>query len=278
MKKIFLIFILPHFLISCNSKSPDKEQENKEKRVISNMSVEISDSSFNAPDSVPAGYVNLKLTNSSSGMHSAHLIKLANGYTTEQLIQAYADSMRTGGARPKWMTHRGGVISEPGSSEIQLLLDSGNYTWVCVMGEESAPHFAGHEHKSLKVYGTFGPTPNLPQADLTINMTDENFELSKPVLKGSQAIDIVNTGSKYHLVAISKLNDGAEAEDVISWFTNYNGPPPAKGIIATSAIGPELTARINVEFESGKYVLYCMANAEGKFHLLDGAITSFTVE
>ena len=62
------------------------------------------------------------------------------------------------------------------------------------------------------------------------------------------------------------------------WFTNYNGPPPARGIIATSAIGPELTARIKVDFDPGEYVLYCMANAEGKFHLLDGAITSFTVE
>ncbi len=211
-------------------------------------------------------------------MHSAHLIKLDKGYTTEQLIKTYADSMRTGGIRPKWMTHRGGVISEPGTSEIELLLKPGDYTWVCVMGDESSPHFAGHEHKSLNVYGKLDETQNLPQSDLTIKMTDENFELSKPISKGNQSIDIVNSGSKYHLVAISKLNEEAIAEDLTNWFTNYNGPPPARGIIATSAIGPELTARINVDFDSGEYVLYCMANAEGKFHLLDGAITSFTIE
>ena len=128
MKNINLVIILLFLLTSCNSKKTNKEIENKEKNEISNVSVVITDDSFNAPDSVPAGYVKLKLLNNSSGMHSAHLIKLDNGYTTEQLINAYADSMRTGGVRPKWMTHRGGVISEPGTSEIELMLDSGDYT------------------------------------------------------------------------------------------------------------------------------------------------------
>ncbi|MBC2839721.1 hypothetical protein [Robiginitalea sp. SC105] len=278
MKKINFALILLTLLTSCNSKKSNKDTENKVKRVNSDVTVVITDDSFKAPDSVPAGLLKLKLSNNSSGMHSAHLIKLDKGYTTEQLIKTYSDSIRTGGVRPKWMTHRGGVISEPGSSEIELLLDSGNYAWVCVMGDDSAPHFAGFEHKSFKVYGTLDKSQNLPQSDLTITMTDENFELSSPISKGNQSIEVVNSGSKYHLVAISRLNEDAKAEDVINWYTNYNGPPPARGIIATSAIGPELAARINVDFNSGEYVLFCMANAEGKFHLLDGAITSFTVK
>jgi len=278
MKNINLVIILLFLLTSCYSKKTKEELEKKEKNEIINVQVEITNDTFNAPDSIPAGYLKLKLLNNSSAMHSAHLIKLDKGYTTEQLIKTYADSMRTRGARPKWMTHRGGVISEPGTSEIELLLEPGDYTWVCVMGDETTPHFAGHEHKPLKVYGTLDESQKLPQSDLTIKMTDENFDLDKAISIGNQSIDIVNSGSKHHLVAISKLNEGATADDVTSWFTNYNGPPPAKGKIATSAIGPELTARINVDFDSGEYVLYCMANAEGKFHLLDGAITSFTVE
>ncbi len=278
MKHINFVITLLILLSSCNSRKSNDSVENKQKKEIPTLSVVITDSTFNAPDSVPAGYVKLKLSNNASGMHSAHLIKMDKDYTTEQLIKAYADSMRTGGVRPEWMTHRGGVISEQGESEIELLLEPGNYTWVCVMGDEAMPHFAGYEHKSLKVYGTIDKSQALEPANLTIKMTDENFELDNPIMKGKQAIDIVNTGSKYHLVAISKLNQGAMAEDVTNWFTNFNGPPPAKGIIATSAIGPELTARIIVDFEPGEYVLFCMANAEGKFHLLDGAITSFTVE
>lgn len=277
MKTIKLVVTLLILMTSCNPDNASKESVDNEKKEFQYIPVVITDDSFNAPDSVTAGYIKLRLFNNSSGMHSAHLIKLNNGYTTDQLISAYSDSMRTGGVRPQWMTHRGGLISDPGTSEIELFLDSGNYTWVCVMGDETAPHFAGHEHKSLKVYRKIDKSQILDEPNLTIKMTDENFELDNPIVKGKQTIDIVNSGSKYHLVSISKLNQGSRAKDVINWFKNYNGPPPAKGIIATSAIGPELTARINVEFEPGEYVLYCMANAEGRFHLLDGAITSFTI-
>ena len=277
MTNINLLIPLLIVLTSCQSRKSTESIEQKQKVETQTIAVVITDETFNAPDSIPAGYIKLSLSNNASGMHSAHLIKLDKGYTTDQMIKTYADSMRTGGSRPSWMTHRGGVISEPGTSEIELLLEPGDYTWVCVLGDESAPHFAGHEHKSLTVYGTIDASQQLPPPDLIITMTDENFALSKPVSKGNQTIDIVNSGSKYHLVAISKLNEGATAEDVTSWFTNYNGPPPAKGIIATTAIGPALTARINADFDSGEYVLYCMANAEGKFHLLDGAITAFTV-
>ncbi|WP_373395853.1 hypothetical protein V8V91_14875 [Algoriphagus halophilus] len=278
MRGTVLVITLLTLLTSCDSGKSDKSENTKINKEIPSLSVLISEDTYVAPDSVAAGYVHLKLSNEASEMHSAHLIKLDKGYNTDQLIQAYADSMKTGGPRPQWMTHRGGVIAEPGTSEIYLLLEPGNYTWVCVMGDESAPHFAGHEHKAFKVYGEIDQSQKLQAQDLTIEMTDENFELDKSISQGKQSIEIVNSGSKYHLVAISKLNEDAKAEDLIKWYSNYNGPPPARGIIATSAIGPDLTARINVDFEPGDYVLYCMANAEGTFHLLDGAITSFTVE
>ena len=275
MKSLNIASMLLILLSSCvYRKSENQDIVNQ----IPLLSVSITDTSFDAPDSVVAGFVNIQLSNNASSMHSAHLIMLDSGYTTEQLIKAYADSMKTGGVRPQWMTHRGGLISETGTSEIQLLLQPGNYTWVCVLGDETAPHFAGHEHKSFKVYGKKDKSQQLGPSSLTINMTDESFELDKPISKGEQSIEIVNTGSKYHLVAISRLLPGANAEDLIEWFKSYGGPPPAKGIIATSAIGPELTARININLDTGNYVLYCMANAEGKFHLLDGAITSFVVE
>ena len=249
-----------------------------EKQEIPRVTVTITEDSFTAPDTIAAGYVNIQLVNEAADMHSAHLIKLDEGYSSRQLIEAYADSMLSGGARPEWMTHRGGVISETGTSDITIFLDAGNYTWVCVMGTDSVPHFKGHESSAVIVVGEVDSAIKMPDPDVVINMTDKNHEIDSKVEPGMQSVQVVNSGTKYHLVAISKLDQDATADDVVSWFTSYNGPPPATGIVATSAIGPGLTAHLNIDFEPGTYVAYCMANAEGNFHLMDGAITTFTVE
>ena len=253
------------------------QQESHQDELIESVNVVITDDAYLAPDSVRSGFVSLHLDNRSSEMHSAHLIKLENGYSTQELISAYTDSLRNSGGRPDWMIHRGGVISEPGTSSIIMYLEPGQYTWVCVMGSDTNPHFAGHEHKSLTVHGEPKSGANLPKADLTITMTDDGFDMSESIVQGDQSIDILNSGSKYHLVAISKLNTNSTAQDLINWFSTYQGPPPAQGVIATSAIGPELNARINISFEPGEYILYCMANADGQFHLLDGEYLSSSV-
>lgn len=262
-------------LYSCNNSS--KESETKMANPPS-VSVIITDSTYIAPDTLPVGLVTIELTNKASEMHSAHLIKLDDGYTTDQLLSAYADSMRRGSNRPNWMTHIGGVIGENEKSAITLNLESGNYTWVCVMGSDNTPHFAGHEHQEVVVSGEVDPNVVLSDPQVEIDMTDENFIIHHNITAGPNSIQIKNTGTKHHLAAISKLNEGAKKQDVMNWFSNYNGPPPATGIIATSAIGPNLSARLQIDFEPGEYVLFCMANAEGSYHLFDGAITSFSVE
>ena len=280
MKFITQVYILFMVLIGCkdhNSKVGEIKSE-LETGKIEKVTVSITENSFEAPENVPAGYVDIELVNQTNELHSAHLIKLEDGYSTKQLIKAYVDSSRTGGARPSWMIHRGGVISENGKANVTLLLEPGNYTWVCVMGSDTEPHFAGIEHKGVVVSGRVDDQIELPKPDVTIVMTDENHQLNSKIKSGSQAIDVVNSGSKYHLAAISKLNPDATQKDVINWFSTFAGPPPAKGVGVTSAIGPGLSARLNLNFEPGTYVLYCMANAEGTYHILEEAISTFTVE
>ncbi len=211
-------------------------------------------------------------------MHSAHLILLDEGYTSDQLITAYADSSRTRGTRPEWMTHRGGPLGEPGESSLTMQLEPGNYVWVCVMGPETIPHFTGHENQPLIVSGDPNSEVQLDDPDVTIRMTDENHELSVPISAGEQSIEIINTGNNYHLAAIAKLNEGSTAEDYMNWFTQPNGPPPAIGVAATSAIGPGLSARMNLSLDSGNYVLFCFANAGGVPHMFQGAIQTVSVE
>ncbi|NMM47743.1 hypothetical protein [Marinigracilibium pacificum] len=276
MNKLPIFILLLIIFAACSKKSVDDSETNVYKKKVA--IVLTSPDSFKAPDSLLSGYYEISFSNQTKELHSAHLIKLNEGYTASQLINAYADSIRTGGDRPKWMTHWGGVISQNGISKISLELKPGNYVWVCVMGSDSLPHFVGHENKPLHVAVNSIQVTPLPDANVTITMTDENHSLNQPLNSGSQTVEITNSGSKYHLAAISRLNEGSSVEDVISWYQTYDGPPPVSGLYSTSAIGPGLSARMDLDLQPGTYILYCMANAEGKFHLLDGAITTFEVE
>lgn len=266
-------------LFSCTSQSSnDAESESAELRSIPEVTVVITEASYDAPDSLPAGNVSVVMVNNTEGMHSAHLIHLDDGYSEQQLIDAYADASRNRGTRPDWMTHRGGPLGEPGTSRLSMNLEPGNYVWVCVMGPDTIPHFTGNEHQFLTVHPAEVPTEPLTEADNKILMTDENHELVKPLSSGPQSIDIINTGTKYHLTAMAKLNEGATAEEYLVWMQNMQGPPPASGVAATSAIGPGLSARLDLDLEPGEYLLFCFANADGVPHIFQGAIQTISVE
>lgn len=274
-------FIVLCWITGCENRQSDQTDltaESSAPRPIPTAEVLIEPGLYDAPDSLTAGYVTIKMVNNTREMHSAHLIRLDDGYSSEQLIAAYADSSRTRGTRPDWMTHRGGPLGEPGTSSVTLDLQPGNYVWVCVMGPDTIPHFTGNEHQAVVVKEAETETVPLSEPDTEIHMTDENHELTQPLAAGKQSVEIKNTGSKYHLAAISKLNEGFSTEDYLNWFTAPNGPPPAKGVAATSAIGPGLSARLDLDLEPGEYVLFSFANADGIPHMFQGAVQSITVE
>lgn len=276
--QVLLISCMALFCACDSSKSTDQiTNDTQVMAQITATTVLTTNDSFEAPDSLQAGYHQINYTNQTNELHSAHLIKIKEGYTAEQMIQAYADSSKTGGPRPDWMIHRGGVIAANGEGSTTLLIEPGEYTWVCVMGD-AAPHFAGYENQPVTVYGEVNENEVLEAATATINMTDTNHQIDQKIKAGEARLDIINTGDKYHLVAISKLNEGATKEEALTWYQTMQGPPPFSGLTATSAIGPSLKARIEMNFEKGTYLLYCMANAEGTYHMMEGAFSTFEVK
>lgn len=279
MKKAIIPFILAGaLLISCKKTTSGQPETISTNTEIPQVLVTTTEKTFKAPDTLYSGYLDISFNNETDELHAAHLIRLDSGYTSTQLIAAYSEALRSGRERPSWMTHRGGVMGERGNHSIRLFLKPGNYTWVCVMGNDEAPHFAGHEQQPVVVLPSGKDQISLPPAAVNIAMTDSTHIINNPFHSGLQTVEITNSGSKYHLAALAKLQEGANESDLITWYGNYEGPPPAKGIYASSAIGPGLSARFDLELTPGRYVLYCMANAEGHFHLLNGAITTFVVE
>jgi hypothetical protein len=72
------------------------------------VSLSLADDTFQAPDTVNAGWTTFRFTSRGDDIHYAHIIRLDSGRTAAELVHAYAEAIRTSGPRPAWLTRFGG--------------------------------------------------------------------------------------------------------------------------------------------------------------------------
>jgi hypothetical protein len=127
---------------------------------------------FQAPDSLPAGAVTVRLVNRGRKPHQVVIARLDDTSSLDRVMRSLtADKARTGGVR--WV---GGVESAiPGeSSEAILPLTSGRYVLLCSYDGDN-----GLAHMSLGMIRSLVVTPgepvtarSLPAAQTTIELSD----------------------------------------------------------------------------------------------------------
>ena len=93
------------------------------------VSLTATEYAFEAPDTIPAGWTTFRLANRGQEIHYGHIVRLEPGKTVQELVDAYAEAIRTSGPRPKWVTRFGGPGGAfPGdSSSVTQYLEPGNY-------------------------------------------------------------------------------------------------------------------------------------------------------
>ena len=67
------------------------------------VSVSASEYAFQAPDSIPGGWTTFRMANHGGEIHYGHIVQLDSGRTAQDLVQGYAEAIRTSSARPKWV-------------------------------------------------------------------------------------------------------------------------------------------------------------------------------
>jgi hypothetical protein len=123
-------------------------------------------------------------------------------------------------------------------------------------------------------------------------MTD-NFEYivsPDPVPAGPQIWEITNTGVHHsHHVVMSKVPDVVTADGIIDEFSAlFAGTPPAESSLMTNMMpagyaalqsGGQTTYN-EFDLEPGTYAVVCFIidPGTGRPHLMDGMVTTFTVE
>ena len=261
------------------------------------VSLSATEFSIQAPDTVSGGWTTFRLANHGQEVHYGHIVRLDAGKTVAELVDAYAEAIRTSGPRPKWVTRCGGPGgAAPGdSSSVTQYLEPGSYVWICPIEDNAGnPHFAKGEFKPF-VVGAADPAVAdrgaAPKADVVIRLTDFSFALDAPLTAGRHTIRVENAGAEPHDLVVMKLAPGRTLDDIQSWLNPERArradqaaePPPSFESMGTVAGGIAVIASgMQTFFETnitpGEYVLVCMTTApDGRSHIEHGMIQQLSV-
>ena len=237
------------------------------------VTVVAHDFAFDVPASIPAGLTTFRLLNKGKQEHHFTVMRLDKGKTAADGLAALIKAGQ--GVRPAWLHPIGGpnAISPGGESRATLVMEPGNYIAFCeVPGPDPAPHFMKGMVKGFTVTPPARPA-SLPQADLTIKLTDFDFVFSQPLTKGHHVIAVTNAGTQPHMLVINRHPPGKGNKAFLDWAYDPKGKPaPGEGAGGVTEIAPGATVVMERNFQPGRYGLFCFtADAKtGKPHFMLG--------
>lgn len=251
--KFFVVFglLAAAFLTSCQQAAE-----------IQDVAIAAADYSFDAPDTLEAGWTRLTMSNQGQELHHAQLVRLEEGKTMADLGAA-VQAMEEGGGIPEWVGFEGGPsLAVPGGRTSAVAnLQPGNYVLLCLMPDaEGTPHLALGMAKPITVAAA-DAEPEPPAADNTLTLADFSFTFSETLEAGEQTVKVVNAGPQPHEAFIVKLNEGATAEEFLASMAPGAppGPPPGVPVGGIQAMDPGAEGYFTVDFESGgQYLLVCV--------------------
>lgn len=239
------------------------------------VEVTATDFAFAMPDTLPSGVTTFRLVNQGAELHHLVLTRIPDGMTLADFAKLPegpppAGAVMIGGPNP---------ATPGGSGEATLDLAPGQYTVICVIpSSDGKPHVTKGMMRGLVV--TAGnSTAALPTPDVTMTLSDYDFQLSTPLTAGRRVIRIENTAEQPHELVFIKLNAGKTAQDVVDWAMKMEGPPPGVPVPGASPMSKGMSNTVVVDVTPGDYALVCFVPdaKDGRPHLAHGMMKQVTV-
>ena len=205
------------------------------------------DYAFQVSDSVPSGWVTLRMENRGTELHHFHLYRLPDGRTPEEFREvtlAPADSVLTlfaAGERkralkflqtsvPDWarlgnLTIRGGVgaVAPDATARVSARLAPGQYVLFCLVRTPSGvPHYANGMIGGLTVTeASSGAEP--PEADLTMRASGWDLVVEGAFEPGENTVRFVvdsvpDVPDSTRTAYFARLDSTTSAEDLADWI------------------------------------------------------------
>lgn len=264
------------FLFACSSgekKSNDTTAAAPPQNWVTIMAQEFS---FDAPDTLPAGFTRVNLMNHGSEPHHLLFARLDSGHVVGELLEQLGANKV-----PNWVTWLGGPnAAMPGAmTETVVELTPASYAVLCVIpSADGVPHVAKGMVRQLTVKAgntvTTAPTP-----DVDLTLTDYAFNVDKPITAGQHVIRVQNIAEQPHELVLVKLESGKTIAEFAKWIEKPTGPPPGAVIGGTTPQSKGIINYVMAKFEPGDYGFICFLPdaKDGKPHLNHGMINQFRV-
>ena len=247
------------------------------------VTITARDYAFEAPDSVEAGYVTLRLLSRGKELHHVQMVRLDDGHTLKDLFEAMKDPSAK---PPAWMVEVGGPNAPVpgGESAASLTLVPSRYALICfIPSPDGTPHIMKGMAKEMVVVpaktkaAKAAKAPKAPAT--TVTLSDYDFTFSSPLVAGEQTLRLVNTASQHHELFIAALAPGKKAIELAQWAEKQEGPPPGMPIGGITGIDKGEFNDLTLNLAPGEYALICFLPdvKDGKPHFVYGMIKQFTV-
>jgi CubicO group peptidase (beta-lactamase class C family) len=245
------------------------------------VTVRAADFAYEAPARIPAGMTTFRLANDGPNFHHMQIVRLDGAKTFADLQQA----LRKPGPLPGWAVVVGGPNAPDPKTEANATLDMrpGRYALVCFVDVPGGvPHLAKGMIKELTVTPAAGgaTVAAAPAPDVVLTLRDYQFDLSKPLARGRQTIEVRTApNTQPHEVELMRLAPGKTAEQMLAWLEKPEGPPPGQGLGGVAATVPESTNYFTADLTPGSYLLICFLPdaKDGKPHFVHGMTKTVTV-
>jgi len=249
------------------------------------VTITATDYAFGVPDTIPAGLTTFRLVNQGKELHHASLVRLGDGKTVADFQAGLAAAMKSHTPPPSWMTFAGGpnAVTLGDTGVATQLLEPGSYVLVrWIPSLDGVPHvMKGMMHPLVVTAAAASSPATEPAPDVTIKLTDYDFQLSHPLTAGRQVVRVENAGAQAHEIAIAALAPGKTLRDFIAWEQGgEKGPLPTRewlGGVTTIEVGAH--SQFTTTFAPGGYLLLCFwpDTKDGKPHLMHGMAKQITV-
>ena len=249
------------------------------------ITITATDYAFGVPDTIPAGLTTFRLVNQGKELHHANLVRLGEGKTVADFQAGLAAAMKNHTPPPTWMGFAGGpnAVTIGDTGVATQMLEPGSYVFVCwIPSLDGVPHvMKGMLHPLLVTPGAAASAAAEPATDVTIKLTDYDFQLSQPLTAGKHVVRVENTGAQAHEIVIAALSAGKTLQDFIAWEAGgEKGPLPTGewlGGVTTLDVGGH--SQFAATFAPGSYLLLCFwpDARDGKPHIMHGMAKQITV-
>jgi hypothetical protein len=244
------------------------------------VTIVATDYAYDAPDTIAAGMVTLKLVTKGKELHHVQLVRLNGGKTFADFTAAMK-ALKPTDAPPAWAeTVAGPNAPVPGGEQVLTEeLAAGNYALICfIPSADHMPHFAKGMMRGLIVKPSTS-TAVAPTADVKVTMSDYAWVVTPAITAGKHIIRLENNAVQPHEMFIVRLEKGKTPLEAAQWAESPKGPPPAVPMGGASGLSKGAIAYIPVDLAPGEYALICFLPdmKDGKAHYVHGMLKAFTV-